>query len=140
MPASLAFTKAGHALACSCRLIMATVLEIACRASADQAGTARGWYENEPALAWPSLPGLTAFDLYVPAAGRPKDPMIEAEAGPLLLMMLEFSSVAALEQAARSQRFAAPFSTLPTGLALSANAMERRFYPVSGKTAAAPLS
>ena len=119
---------------------MATVLEIACRASAYKADTARGWYENGPALAWPSLPSLTAFDLYVPVAGHPKDPMVDDGLEPLLLMMLEFSSVAALEQAARSQNFAAPFSTLPAGLILSADAMERRSYPVSGETAAAPLS
>jgi uncharacterized protein (TIGR02118 family) len=119
---------------------MATVLEIACRASADQADTARGWYENGPALAWSSLPGLTAFDLYVPAIGRPKDPMVDDGLGPLLLMMLEFSSVAVLEQAARSQNFVAPLSTLPAGLKLSADAMERRSYPVSGETAAMPLS
>jgi len=119
---------------------MASVLEIACYASADQADAAHGWYENGPALAWPSLAGLTAFDLYVPASGQPKDPLVDDGAGPLLLLMLEFSSVAALERAARSQPFAAPFSGLPAGLVLSANAMERRFYPVAGETAAAPLS
>ncbi len=119
---------------------MVTVIEIACRASADQADTARGWCENGPALAWSSLPGLTAFDLYVPAAGCAKDPMVDDGLGPLLLMMLEFSSVAALEQAARSQNFAAPFSTRPAGLVLSADAMERRSYPVLGETATAPLS
>jgi len=119
---------------------MATVLEIACRADADHADSARGWFENGPALAWPSLPGLKALDLYVPAAGHPKDPMVDDGLGPLLLIMLEFLNVAALEQAARSQNFAALFSTLPAGLALSADAMERRTYPVSGETAAAPLS
>ncbi len=119
---------------------MAAVLEIACRASADRAGAARGWYENAAMPAWSSLPGLTAFDLYVPAAGRPKDPMADDCSGPLLLIMLEFSSVATLEQAARSQEFAAPLSTLPAGLILSADALERRSYPVSGETAAAPLS
>lgn len=119
---------------------MATVLEIACRASADQADKARGWYENGPALAWPSLPGLTAFDLYVPAVGRPKDPMVDDDLGPLLLMMLEFLNPAALEQAARSHNFVTPLSSLPAGLELSADAMERRSYPVAGKAAAMPLS
>jgi uncharacterized protein (TIGR02118 family) len=119
---------------------MAPVLEIACRASADQADTARDWFKNGPALAWPSLPGLTAFDLYVPAAGRPKDPMVNDGLGPLLMMMLEFSNVAGLEQAARSQNFAAPLSKVPAGLKLSANAMERLFYTVSGETAAMPLA
>lgn len=119
---------------------MAAVLEIACRGGANRAAAARGWYENEPIYAWSSLPGLTAFDLYVSAAGRPKDPMVNDGSGPLFLMMLEFSSLAALEQAVRSKNFAAPFSTLPTGLDLSADAMERRSYPVSGETEAKPLS
>jgi len=119
---------------------MASVLEIACRAGADQADTARGWYENEAIRVWSSLSGLTAFDLYVPATGRPQDPMVNDGSGPLFLMMLEFSSLAALEQAARSQEFAAPLSSLPAGLELSADAMERRCYPVAGQAAATPLS
>ena len=110
---------------------MASVLEIACRAGADQADTARGWYENEAIRVWSSLSGLTAFDLYVPATGRPQDPMVNDGSGPLFLMMLEFSSLAALEQAARSQNFAAPLSSLPAGLELSADAMERRFYRIA---------
>ena len=87
---------------------MATVLEIACRASADQADAARRWYENEATRAWSALPGLAAFDLYVPAAGHPKDPMVNDGSGPLFLLMLEFSSMAALEQAARSRRLRRP--------------------------------
>lgn len=74
---------------------MATVLEIACRARADQADNARGWYRNEAIDAWSSLPGLTAFDLYVPSAGGARDPMVDDGSGPLFLMMLEFSSPAA---------------------------------------------
>ncbi len=119
---------------------MASVLEIACRASADQADAARRWYKNEATRAWSSLPGLTAFDCYVPASGRPKDPMVDDGSGPLFVVMLEFSSMAALEHAARSHDFAAPFSALPAGLELSADAMERRDYPVAGETAAKPLS
>jgi uncharacterized protein (TIGR02118 family) len=119
---------------------MASVIEIACRARADQAAAARGWYEKTAIPAWSSLPGLTVFDLYVPAAGHARDPMVDDGSGPLFLMMLEFSSLAALEPAARSQNFAAPLSRLPTGLELSADAMERRFYPVSGEAAATPLT
>jgi uncharacterized protein (TIGR02118 family) len=119
---------------------MASVLEIACRASADQADAARRWSKNEATRAWSLLPGLTVFDLYVPAAGRPNDPMVNDGSGPLFLMMLEFSSMAALEQATQSRTFAAPLSSLPAGLELSADAMERLDYPVAGQTAAMPLS
>ena len=119
---------------------MASVLEIACRASADQADNARGWYRSEAIGAWSSLPGLTAFDLYVPSAGGARDPMVDDGSGLLFLMMLEFSSPAALEQAMQSPKFAAPLSRLPAGLELSADAMERRAYPVAGETEARPLS
>ncbi len=116
---------------------MATVIEIACRAHAGQAAMARGWCEKEAIPAWCRLPGLTAFDLYVPSAGGARDPMVDDGSGPLFLMMLEFPNLAALEQAARSQNFAAPLKNLPFGHELSADAMERRFYPVTGETAAA---
>jgi len=118
---------------------MASVLEIACRATADQTDAARRWYENQAVRAWSALPGLTAIDLYVPAAGQPKDPMVNDGSGPLFLLMLEFSSAAVLEQAARSRDFAAPLSSLPAGLELSADAMERLSYPAAGQTAATPL-
>ena len=119
---------------------MASVLEIACRAHAEQADNARDWYRNEAIGAWSSLPALTAFDLYVPSVGDARDPMVDDGDGPLFLMMLEFSSPAALEQAARSPNFAAPMSRRPAGLELSADAMERRAYPVAGETQAMPLS
>jgi len=119
---------------------MASVLEIACRARTDQAGDACRWYENEAIRAWSALPGLTVLDLYVPAAGSAKDPMVNDGPGPLFLLMLEFSGVAALEQAARSRGFAAPLASLPAGLELSADPMERLCYPVAGQTAAMPLS
>ena len=119
---------------------MASVLEIACRATADQTDAARRWYENQPVRAWSALPGLAALDLYVPAAGQPKDPMVNDGSGPLFLLMLEFSSAAALEQTAQSRDFAAPLSSLPAGLELSADPMERLSYPAAGQTAAMPLS
>jgi uncharacterized protein (TIGR02118 family) len=119
---------------------MATVLEIACRARGGKADSARGWCENDAIHAWSSLPGLAAFDLYVPAAGRALDPMVNEGSGPLFLLMLEFSSLAALEKAALSHNFASPLASLPAGLELSADAMERRCYPVAGEATAMPLS
>lgn len=119
---------------------MAAVLEIAGRGSAADADAARNWRENEAVPAWWALPRLTAFDLYTPAAGRAKDPMVDDGPGPLFLMMLEFADMAALEQAARSPTFAAPLARRPAGLDLSADAMERRFYPVAADAEAKPLS
>jgi uncharacterized protein (TIGR02118 family) len=119
---------------------MVAVLEIAGRASAAHADAARNWYENEAAPGWSALFGLTAFDLYVPAAGRAKDPLVDDGPGPLFLMMLEFSNMAALEQATRAQAFAARLARRPLGLDLTADAMERRFYPVAADAEAKPLS
>ena len=119
---------------------MASVLEIAGRARTEQADAARRWCRDEAAPAWSLLPGLTAFDCYVPASGRPRDPMANDGSGPPFVMMLEFSAVVALEAAARSQEFAAPLSRLPVGLEISGDAMQRRSFPVSGETAAQPLS
>jgi uncharacterized protein (TIGR02118 family) len=119
---------------------MAIVLEIAGRAIAAHADAARNWHETEAVPAWSALPGLAAFDLYAPAAGRAKDPMVDDGPGPLFLMMLEFSNMAALEQAARSQKFAAPLARRPPGIDLTADAMERRLYPVAADAEAKPLS
>ena len=66
--------------------------------------------------------------------------MVNDGSGPLFLLMLEFSSAAALEQTAQSRDFAAPLSSLPAGLELSADPMERLSYPAAGQTAAMPLS
>ena len=87
-----------------------------------------------------ALVGLTAFDLYIPAAGSAKVPMVDDGSGPLFLLMLEFSSVAVLKQAARSRDFVAPLSSLPAGLELSADPMKRLSYPTARQTAVIPLS
>jgi len=119
---------------------MASVLEIAGRASSAQANAARNWAETVAVPAWSSLPGLTAFDLYVPAEGDAKDPFVDDGPAPRFLMMLEFASENALEDAAHSQAFAAPLSSLPAGVALTADAMARRFFPVAGEADAKPLT
>lgn len=66
--------------------------------------------------------------------------MVNDGSGPLFLLILEFSSVAVLKQAAQSRNFSAPLSSLPAGLELSADPMERLSYPVAGQTAVMPLS
>lgn len=118
---------------------MSAVLEIAGRASVAQADSARQWCQTVAVPYWTGLSGLTAFDLYLPAAGRPKDPFVDNDPGPQFLIMLEFSSVDALAEAARSQEFAAPLARKPEGFDLTADAMERLFYPVAGAAQANPL-
>jgi uncharacterized protein (TIGR02118 family) len=119
---------------------MTSVLEIAGRASSGHADAARNWAESVAVPAWASLPGLTAFDLYVPAAGDAKDPFVDDDPAPRFLIMLEFANTAALEDATQSQEFAAPLSRRPTGVALTADAMARRFFPVAGEADAKPLT
>jgi uncharacterized protein (TIGR02118 family) len=118
---------------------MSAVLEIAGRASAAQADAARQWCETVAVPRWTALAGLTAFDLYLPAAGPPKDPFVDDGPGPQFLIMLEFPSVDALAAAAQSPDFAAPLARKPEGLVLTADAMERRHHPVAGEAEANPL-
>jgi uncharacterized protein (TIGR02118 family) len=119
---------------------MSAVLEIAGRASTGQADAARHWCETVAVPHWTSLAGLTASDLYLPAVGRHQDPFVDDGPGPQFLIMLEFPNVDALVGAARSPDFAAPLARKPGGLVLSADAMERRFYPVAGAAQANPLA
>ena len=120
--------------------MMASVLEIAGRANADCAEAARRWCANEAAPAWSALAGLIALDCYVPSGGSPKDPMVNDGSGPPFVMMLEFSGTATRDAALRSPEFSAPLSRLPAGVTVSADAMARRLFAVSGETAAQPLS
>lgn len=66
--------------------------------------------------------------------------MVDDGPGPHFMLMLEFSAAEALERAVGSSDFRAPVSQAPAGLALTADAMERRFYPVAAESEAMPLS
>lgn len=119
---------------------MAAVLEITGRGSAVHADVARQWHDNVATPCWSRLPALTAYDLYVPAVGGPTDPMVDDGPGPHFMLMLEFSTAEALQRAVRSSDFGTPVSLVPAGLALTADAMERRFYSVAAENEAMPLS
>lgn len=100
------------------------------------------WFKSGPASALKTLPGLRAFDLYLPEDSH--DPYLDDGAGPLAMAQLYFADVPGLEAALASPEF--PESAL-TGEGSPAadvhaahSAMRTRFYPVAGAPAPAPLT
>lgn len=105
-------------------------------------GVFGSWFEAGPAGALKALPGLRAFDLYLPEASQ--DPYLDDGAGPLAMAQLFFDDVPALQAALASPGF--PESALkgegsPAGDVRAVHsAMRTRFYPVAGEGAPAPLT
>ena len=118
---------------------MTAVLEITCAGAAERAGALHQWCESL-ARAWQALPLIAALDCYWPTAGRASDPLVDDGAGPLLMLILEWPDAAALEAAVRSPALAWEFDALPAGVAVSATAMQRRFYSAAGEIASRRLS
>jgi len=116
---------------------MATVFELACFGSADAARAARDWHDSA-AAAWRDLPGLVSHDLYL-GAGDANDPLVDDGPGPLLIAMLAFADVSALDDAITSGALVAPLSRLPDRLRVAGEPMECRHYPVAGAGTPAAL-
>ena len=121
---------------------MTIALELAWRGAGAAADEVAAWFGRDVAPALARAPGLVSFDLYRPAAGRAHDPYNDDGIGPLALAMLDFADLAALEAgvASRAFRDAVGQRTAPVPLALSAAALERRFFPVAGEARPAPLA
>lgn len=121
---------------------MTIALELAYRGADAAAAEVAAWFRRDVAPLLAKAPGLVAFDLYLPAAGRARDPYNDDGIGPLALAMLDFADTAALEAAAASRPVIAAVGarTAPVPLALSAAALERRFFPVAGEAAPTPLA
>jgi uncharacterized protein (TIGR02118 family) len=117
---------------------MDAVLEITCTGAAEPADALQRWCESI-ARVWQSLPRIAALDCYRPAAGDASDPLVDDSAGPLLMLMLQWPDAAALEAALRVPAFAHEIAALPTGIAVGATAMQRRFYAATGEIAPRPL-
>jgi hypothetical protein len=113
---------------------MAIVFELACFGPADAGPAAREWHAAA-AAAWPELPGLVSYDLYVGVAEGAKDPLVDDGPGPLLIAMLAFADEGALGKAIVSAAFGPSLARLPDGLRATGEAMECRHYPVAGAVA-----
>jgi hypothetical protein len=114
------------------------VFEFACFGRADAARAARDWHDGA-ASAWRGLPGLVSHDLYVGVADGATDPLVDDGPGPLLIAILTFADVHALEAATASDSFATLLARIPDGLRVAGEAMECRHYPVAGARAPAEL-
>jgi len=112
------------------------------RGNAEFDGRFATWFEAGPAGALKTLPGLRAFDLYLPAASH--DPYLDDGAGPLTMAQLYFDDVPTLEAALVSPNF--PESALkgeggPVDEVCAVHsAMRTQFFPVAGERSPDPLT
>lgn len=118
---------------------MSWTYEIALRGASDMRAAVEDWFAAGPREGFAVLPGLASFDLYTPAEGPSRDPYNHDVAGPLMLLMLDFASRAALAASVRDGHVADALGPLPAGIAATGAAFERRFYPVGDGTMPAPL-
>ena len=111
------------------------------RGSVEPDGRFGAWFATGPGSALKTLPGLRAFDLYLPETSH--DPYLDDGAGPLAMAQLYFDDVAALEGALASSAF--PEAALKgdgspaTNVGAAHSAMRTQFYPVAGEREPAAL-
>ncbi len=112
------------------------------RGRVEPAGRFGSWFAAGPAGALKTLPGLRAFDLYLPEASH--DPYLDDGAGPLAMAQLYFDDVPALEGALASQNFPQDALKGEGSPAVDVQAvhaaMRTQFYPVAGERQPAPLT
>lgn len=116
------------------------VYEIALTGERGRQDAVRTWSDAVAMPAWTALPGLSAVDAYVMAAGGTHDPFVDDGAGPLLLAMLQFGTADQMSRAVAAPAFAQSLEGLPQGVALTGTPFERRLYPVGGEAAPGPLT
>lgn len=119
---------------------MSWTFEVALRGSPEAGEALRNWFASGPRQALTALPSLASLDLYTPAEGSARDPYNRDAAGPLMLLMIEFSRRDALAATLAAGRVTAALGALPPGIAATGVAFERRFYPVGQSKNPAPLT
>ena len=89
-----------------------------------------------------ALPGVRAVDLYAPEGSH--DPYLDDGPGPLLIVHLDFDSVADLEAALATDGFARAIAVgdnlAAAGGAVTHDAFAAEAFPVAGETDPAPLT
>jgi hypothetical protein len=118
---------------------MTIIYEIAVRAGAERTKDVQGWFDAGPARAWRELPQIAGFDTYYPVPIGAKDPYVDDGAGPSVLCMLSFPDADALYAAIGSAAFSRSLAALPSGAAITAEPMWRKFYGVDGEARDATL-
>lgn len=116
---------------------MSFVYEITLKGAPHAAKPAADWFAGGPRAAWAKLPDLVSLDTYVGAGEKAADPYNDDGHGPLLIVMTEFASRAAL--AAAVNTIVETMGTLPVGVTATGAAMERLYYPVADGSHPAPL-
>lgn len=116
------------------------VYEVACSGERGLEEAVRTWSDAAAMPVWTALPGLSAVDAYVMAAGGTHDPFVDDGAGPLLLAMLQFNTAEQMSRATASVAFAQSLDGMPRGFTITGASFERRLYPVGGETLPGPLT
>lgn len=115
------------------------VYEIACSGDRAAKDAVQAWVNRDAGPAWGALPGLSAVDLYEMVLAGTHDPFVNDGPGPLLLAMLQFSTIEALTGAISHQRFKQSLAGRPAGLTFTGTSLERRFFPIAGSVEPGPL-
>jgi hypothetical protein len=118
---------------------MSWTYEIALRGAPDRGADLQTWLKTGARDRYAGLPGLASVDVYTPADGQAHDPYNNDGAGPLMMLMLDFASRDTLAAAIASGAVTAAGGALPSSIAATGAAFDRRFYPVGGEAMPAPL-
>ena len=116
------------------------VYEVSCSGEPGRQHAVRTWSDAVAIPAWTALPGLSAVDAYVMAAGNAHDPFVDDGAGPLLLAMLQFDTAEQMSQAIAGTALVRGLEGMPQGVVITGTPFERRLYPVGGKSMPGPLT
>jgi uncharacterized protein (TIGR02118 family) len=117
---------------------MSWTYEIALRGAPERGADLQTWLEGARDR-YAGLQGLACLDVYRPADAQARDPYLNDGAGPLLMLMLDFTSRDALAAAVAGGAITAAGGALAPDIAATGAAFERRFYPVGVDAAPAPL-
>lgn len=109
---------------------MSWVYEITLQGPSGAAASLVDWFEQGPRQIWVALSDIVSLDTYVGAGQQAADPYNNDGHGPLMIVIAEFASRAAL--AAAVSIVVDTIGTLPNGVTATGSAMERLYYPVAG--------
>jgi len=115
------------------------VYEIACTGDRASEETVRSWANRDAGPTWAALPQISAVDVYEMVRAATHDPFNNDGPGPLLMAMLQFSTIEALVDAISHPRFTESLSGRAAGLNFTGTSLKRRFFPVVGSTELGPL-
>lgn len=117
---------------------MSWIYEITLQGAPALATAVSSWFAQGPRDTWAKLPALVSLDTYTGSGQEAADPYNKDGHGPLMIVMAEFGSQAAL--AAAVEKIVTTMGALPDGVTATGSAMERLYFPVAGGSEAALLN